>query len=142
MKIEKDCLNTCKFKGSRKTTYCQRQSLFNTFYNLKNHEGIRLYLFNCTKNLLLLGRRENLKIKLLQGVSFLFGTFSMLKLNGWIQVWKRFFLSTLAISQKPTYNVHKNKDPQTNLPKTDQRGHKASNRIPEYAKNDVRHHIQ
>lgn len=57
-------------------------------------------------------------------------------------VCKNFYLGTLAISQKPVYNVHLSKT-ETNLPKPDGRGHNeaSAHALPNEIKDRVRKHI-
>ena len=71
--------------------------------------------------------------------------FVQLTTEDWIKirVCKHFYLGTLDISQKKIYNAHKNKDPETGLPKADQRGKWAVERmkVREEKKQQVMQHI-
>ncbi|XP_046685891.1 uncharacterized protein LOC124371586 [Homalodisca vitripennis] len=141
IKTKKDCLNNCKFFCNKKITCDERQAVFKAFYTLKTQNEKYMFLKNLTERSLT-ARKQNKGVE--NSVSrrqFSFRYYFNIN-NERIQVCKTFFLSTLSISQKPIYNVHLKKDPETDLPKNDQRGHNKSTVIPAYAKNDVRIHIK
>lgn len=97
---KKDCLNSCKFKCSRKIGETARNSLFTYYYDLNQNEKY-VYLKQTTEKYLK-GRKT---VEQPSRRKFSFRYFFKVQ-EHIIQVCKQFFLGTLDISQKPIYTVH------------------------------------
>ncbi|CAH0715769.1 unnamed protein product, partial [Brenthis ino] len=134
----KDCLNKCVLKCSQKITDDERLSIFTDYYNLSSEEK-RMFLLNNTSCLQPDRRRkgknyENSKKK--DSYQFFFMVNSVK-----IKVCKTFFCDTLAISQKPIYNVHKTKNKVSNTPSPSKQGKHIKRATSEEDKLLVKEHI-
>ncbi|XP_049700256.2 uncharacterized protein LOC126055382 [Helicoverpa armigera] len=133
----KDCVKNCKFKCNEKVSDDDREHIFKAFYSLNAHEK-KYFLLNTTERSYIKHNKmaNNHKRK------YTFKYFFHVKSDRHT-VCKNFYLGTLAISQKPVYNVHMGKT-DLNMPKPDGRGHsKASTHsLPSESKDRVRKHIQ
>lgn len=135
---KKDCLNACKLKCAKHITEDERRSIFSGYYKLASHNEKSLFLINHTERTTKTRKTTNEENPPRRNFSFKY--YFTVK-NKKLQVCKTYFLSTLSISQKSIYNVHNNKDIDTNIPKPDGRGLYKSTTISETDKNDVRKHI-
>lgn len=135
IRTTKDCLKGCKYKCSEKITDDDRENIFKAFYALNTNEK-RFFLLNTTERVYI---KRNTSDSHKRKYSFKY--FFSLKSDRHT-VCKKFYLGTLAISQKPVYNVHMRKT-DMNIPKPDGRGHnKASTHsLPMEIKDRVRKHI-
>lgn len=134
----KDCVNYCKFKCGVSISQNEREAQFKAFYKMSQNEKYHFLLNTTTRT-----ETERPKDKNRNSYKqFSFKYYFRVGPNK-IQVCKKWYLGTLQISQKPIYNVHKNKDVETNVPKADGRGKNAkSNRgLPLDIRNKVRDHI-
>ncbi|CAH0625251.1 unnamed protein product [Chrysodeixis includens] len=132
----KDCVKNCKFKCNEKITDEDREHIFKAFYSLNANEKKYFLLSTTERSYIKHNKVSNHKRK------YTFKYFFLVKSDRHT-VCKNFYLGTLAISQKPVYNVHMGKT-DLNMPKPDGRGHsKASTHsLPSESKDKVRKHIQ
>ncbi|CAK1542909.1 unnamed protein product [Leptosia nina] len=132
----KDCLTSCRHKCMEKITYEDRQLIFKSFYSLDANEK-KHFLLNTTERHLYKNKEKPSDGKR----NYSFKYFFLVRATRFV-VCKNFYLGTLAISQKPVYNVHLNKT-DVNLPKRDGRGLSPSSchALPNEAKDRVRMHI-
>ncbi|KAM3958784.1 uncharacterized protein ACR2FA_007190 [Aphomia sociella] len=132
----KDCLKTCKYKCNEKINDTDREHIFRAFYSLNANEK-RHFLLNTTE-------RNHARHKIMDGHhkrNYSFKYFFLVRAVRYT-VCKNFYLGTLAISQKPVYNVHLGKS-DMNLPKPDGRGlsEASTHSLPAEVKDRVRKHI-
>ncbi|XP_075976955.1 uncharacterized protein LOC142977119 [Anticarsia gemmatalis] len=135
IRTTKDCLKSCKYKCSEKISDADREQIFKAFYSLNANEK-RFFLLSTTERYYTRRNRCDIHKR-----KYCFKYFFQLKSDRHT-VCKKFYLGTLAISQKPIYNVHMKKT-DVNTPKPDGRGHnKASTHaLPIEVKDRVRKHI-
>lgn len=133
----KDCVKNCKFKCNEKISDTDREHIFKAFYTLNANEK-KYFLLHTTERTCI----KNNKVITNNKRKYTFKYFFNVKSERHT-VCKNFYLGTLAISQKPVYNVHMGKT-DLNIPKPDGRGHsKAScHSLPSEIKDRVRKHIQ
>ncbi|XP_026752619.2 uncharacterized protein LOC113512869 [Galleria mellonella] len=136
VKNTKDCLKTCKYKCNEKINNTDREHIFRAFYSLNANEK-RHFLLNTTE-------RNHARHKIMDGQhkrKYSFKYFFLVRAVRYT-VCKNFYLGTLAISQKPVYNVHLGKS-DMNLPKPDGRGlsEASTHSLPAEVKDRVRKHI-
>lgn len=133
----KDCVRNCKFKCNEKITDEDREHIFKAFYSLNANEK-KYFILNTSERTYI----KHYKAPNNHKRKYTFKYFFLVKSDRHT-VCKNFYLGTLAISQKPVYNVHRSKS-DLNMPKPDGRGHsKASTHpLPCEAKDRVRKHIQ
>lgn len=132
----KDCIKSCKYKCNEKITDSDREHIFKAFYSL-NANDKKYFLLSTTERTYIKHNKMSNNHKRKYTFKYFF------KLNSErYTVCKNFYLGTLAISQKPVYNVHMGKT-DLNMPKPDGRGHsKASTHsLPSESKDRVRKHI-
>ncbi|XP_053608712.1 uncharacterized protein LOC128674260 [Plodia interpunctella] len=132
----KDCLQSCKYKCNEKITDTDREHIFKAFYSLNANEK-KHFLLNTTE-------RNYVKHKMGETNhrrKYSFKYFFLVRAVRYT-VCKNFYLGTLAISQKPVYNVHLGKS-EMNIPKPDGRGlsEASTHSLPPEAKERVRQHI-
>ncbi|XP_072945369.1 uncharacterized protein [Epargyreus clarus] len=137
VKNTKDCLKTCKYKCNERINDVDRQHIFKAFYSLNANEK-KHFLLNTTE------RNYVKHNKVSDGNNkrkYSFKYFFLVRAVRYT-VCKNFYLGTLAISQKPVYNVHMGKS-DMNLPKPDGRGlsEASTHSIPSEIKDAVRKHI-
>ncbi|XP_037970074.2 uncharacterized protein LOC105388067 [Plutella xylostella] len=138
VRTTKDCLNTCKYKCSTMITDADREHLFKAYYSLSSNEK-KHFLLNTTE-------RSQVKHSKKDGENqkrrYSFRYFFLVRAVRYA-VCKHFYLGTLAISQKPVYNVHLGKS-DWNIPKPDGRGlsEASAHTLPSEIKDRVRKHIQ
>ncbi|KAG8319030.1 hypothetical protein J6590_100092 [Homalodisca vitripennis] len=114
----RNCVNNCKYKCGVSVGPYHREALFKAFYKMSQNEKYHFILNTTNRDQT--ERPKSIDVNFYKNFSF-FNVGS-----NKIQVCKKFYLGTLSISQKPVYNVHKNKDELTSTPKQDGRG-KSSN---------------
>ncbi|XP_059045270.1 uncharacterized protein LOC131841044 isoform X2 [Achroia grisella] len=136
VKNTKDCLKTCKYKCNEKINNTDREHIFRAFYSLNANEK-RHFLLNTTE-------RNYARHKVMDAQHkrrYSFKYFFLVRAVRYT-VCKNFYLGTLAISQKPVYNVHLGKS-DMNLPKPDGRGlsEASAHSLPTEVKDRVRKHI-
>ncbi|XP_045517125.1 uncharacterized protein LOC123709672 [Pieris brassicae] len=131
---KKDCLNSCRFKCMEKINDEDRQLLFKSFYSLDTNEK-KYFLLNTTERHLIKTKDRPCDGKR----NYTYKYFFYIRTDKFV-VCKNFYLGTLAISQKPIYNVHLNKS-EVNIPKRDGRGLSSCHPLPEREKDRVRKHI-
>lgn len=133
----KDCLKSCRYKCNERIDDVDRQHIFNAFYSLNANEK-KHFLLNTTE------RNYVKHNKMLDGNHKRKYSFKYFFLVRAVRhtVCKNFYLGTLAISQKPVYNVHLSKS-EMNLPKPDGRGlsEASTHSLPQEIKDRVRRHI-
>lgn len=133
----KDCLYSCKFKCNEKINDADRQHIFSAFYSLNANEKKHFLLNTTERNSIKTKKKdmENNKRK------YAFKYFFVVRAVRHV-VCKNFYLGTLAISQRPIYNVHMSKS-ELNLPKPDGRGQSetSAHPLPAELKDRVRKHI-
>lgn len=135
IKNTKDCLTSCKYRCNERIGDADRELIFKAFYSLNANEK-RHFLLNTTE-------RHNVKqSKNALKRQYTFRYFFLVRAVKYT-VCKNFYLGTLAISQKPVYNVHLSKS-EMNIPKPDGRGLSAASihAVPSEVKERVRLHIQ
>lgn len=133
----RDCEKFCKLKCARKVSLSERESLLLSFYQLSQNEKYH-YLLRTTERC---EAKRKTTGKEISRKSFTFRYFLLLREQK-IQVCKKFFLGTLAISQKPVYTAHNNKIPMTDIPGKDGRGqYSKASRVSDEQKQAVRDHI-
>lgn len=130
----KDCLQNCKYKCNESISDADRELIFKSFYSLSTNEK-RHFLLNSTERHDVKRGKSDAKRK----HSF---KYSFIVRSERYTVCKNFYLGTLAISQKPVYNVHSGKS-ETNIPKPDGRGlsENSTHALPGEVKERVRNHI-
>ncbi|CAH2229682.1 jg15963 [Pararge aegeria aegeria] len=133
----KDCLKSCRYKCSERINDVDRQHIFKAFYSLNANEK-KHFLLNTTE------RNYVKHNKLMDGNhkrKYSFKYFFLVRAVRYT-VCKNFYLGTLAISQKPVYNVHLGKS-EMNLPKPDGRGlsEASAHSLSTEVKDRVRKHI-
>ncbi|XP_045774168.1 uncharacterized protein LOC123873369 [Maniola jurtina] len=133
----KDCLKSCRYKCNERINDVDRQHIFKAFYSLNANEK-KHFLLNTTE------RNYVKHNKLMDGNhkrKYSFKYFFLVRAVRYT-VCKNFYLGTLAISQKPVYNVHSGKS-EMNLPKPDGRGlsEASAHSLPTEVKDRVRKHI-
>ncbi|XP_030030035.1 uncharacterized protein LOC115447193 [Manduca sexta] len=136
IKNTKDCLRTCKYKCSERISDADREHVFKAFYSLNANEKKHFLLNTTERNHVKHGKvSENHKRKYMFKYFFLIRSVKH-------TVCKNFYLGTLAISQKPVYNVHLGKS-DMNIPKPDGRGlsESSTHSLPSEIKDRVRKHI-
>ncbi|XP_013192309.1 uncharacterized protein LOC106136332 [Amyelois transitella] len=132
----KDCLQSCKYKCNEKICDIDREHIFKAFYSLNANEK-KHFLLNTTE-------RNYVKHKMGETNhrrKYSFKYFFLVRAVRYT-VCKNFYLGTLAISQKPIYNVHLGKS-EMNIPKPDGRGlsEASTHSLPPEVKERVRQHI-
>lgn len=131
---KKDCLNSCRYKCMEHINDDDRKLLFKSFYSLSTNEK-KFFILNTTERHLIKDRDKPCGGKR----NYIFKYFFIVRGTKYV-VCKNFYLGTLAISQKPIYNVHLYKS-DVNLPKQDGRGLSSCHPLPEAAKDRIRKHI-
>lgn len=133
----KDCLKSCRYKCNERINDIDRQHIFKAFYSLNSNEK-KYFLLNTTE------RNEVKRNKMIDCSTKRKYTFKYFFLVRAVRytVCKNFYLGTLAISQKPVYNVHLGKS-EINLPKRDGQGlsEASTHALPSEVKDRVRNHI-
>lgn len=111
--------------------------MFKAFYSLSSNEK-KHFLLNTTERSLIRPKKSDVRLKKRQ---YSFKYFFLVRAVRYT-VCKNFYLGTLAISQKPVYNVHSGKS-EMNIPKPDGRGlsEASTHTIPSEIKDRVRKHI-
>lgn len=139
IKFKKNCVEKCKFKCGITISQTEREALFKAYYKMNQNEKSHFILNTISKNPTERPKNKNQE----SYKKFSFKYFFNVGTNR-VQVCKKFYLGTINISQKPVYNVHKNKDSLTNTPKLDGRGKRAKSlrNLSEDVKNTVRTHIK
>lgn len=132
---EKDCLPSCRFKCSEKFDLNCRKQIKDSYYSMNQNEKYHFLLYN-TKRIPV--KRKKSMDSEYRIFSF---EYSFENCNQKNRVCKRFFLNTLHISQKPIYNVHKNKT-ESGTPKQSERGKGTKDRISKSHKDEIRKHIE
>lgn len=134
----KNCVDNCKFKCGVNVSPFERESQFKAFYKMSQNEKNHFLLNTTSRNIT--ERPKNKSETSYKKFSFKY--FFNIG-NTTVQVCKPFYLGTLSISQKPIYNVHKNKDEHTNTPKQDGRGKSANSgrRLSEEKRDMIKDHI-
>ena len=143
VKNKKSCEN-CRLKCALKVDNEQRQSLFDGFYSL-GKDAKKLYIFNSTTchNVARL-TKKNGEEKMASKRQNTYSYFLNLEEGLSVKVCKSYFLGTFDISQKFIYNIYKSIDPETGLPKADQRGKWSGEKrkVAEEQRNKVLEHIK
>lgn len=136
VKTTKDCLTSCKFKCSERINDTDREHIFKAFYSLNANEK-KHFLLNTTERINVRSRSSDANHRR----QYSFKYFFLVRANRYT-VCKNFYLGTLAISQKPVYNVHQGKS-EMNIPKPDGRGlsETSVHALPTEAKDRIRQHI-
>ncbi|XP_050663759.1 uncharacterized protein LOC126964618 [Leptidea sinapis] len=132
----KDCLKACRYKCNERINDADRHSIFEAFYSLNTNEKKHFLLSTTERH-----QVRNTETKYEGKRNYTFKYFFVIRSERHV-VCKNFYLGTLAISQKPVYNVHLNKS-DLNLPKPDGRGLSESSvhAVPNELKDRVRQHI-
>ncbi|XP_068630126.1 uncharacterized protein [Battus philenor] len=132
----KDCLKSCKFKCNERINDVDRQHIFKAFYSLNTNEKKHFLLNTTERNYI-----KRMKSTDNHTRKYSFKYFFLVR-GVRYTVCKNFYLGTLAISQKPVYNVHSGKT-DMNLPKPDGRGQSeaSTHALPSEIKDRVRNHI-
>ncbi|XP_038212902.1 uncharacterized protein LOC119833096 isoform X1 [Zerene cesonia] len=135
----KDCLKSCRYKCNERINDTDRQHIFKAFYSLNANEKKHFLLNTTERNTVRHKDHKNSDGIFKRNYSFKY--FFLVRAVRYA-VCKNFYLGTLAISQKPVYNVHLNKT-DLNLPKPDGRGlsEASTHSIPNEFKDRVRKHI-
>lgn len=133
----KDCLKSCKFKCNERINDIDRQHIFKAFYSLNTNEKKHFLLNTTERNYVKHSKSSDGNHKRKYSFKYFF-----LVRGVRYTVCKNFYLGTLAISQKPVYNVHSGKT-DMNLPKPDGRGlsEASAHALPSEIKDRVRKHI-
>lgn len=136
VKNTKDCLKSCRYKCNEKISDTDREHIFKAFYSLNANEK-RHFLLNTTERNYIKHKISELNHKRIYSYKYFFLVRAVRH-----TVCKNFYLGTLAISQKPVYNVHLGKS-SMNIPKPDGRGlsEASSHSLPTEVKDRVRKHI-
>lgn len=106
IQTKKDCLDKCIYKCAQKVSENQRKEIFSNYYKLDAKEK-KMFILNTTVMFNPERRRKGKNVTNSKKKNS-FKYFFTLE-NDNIQVCKLFYCGTLCISQKPIYNVHKNK---------------------------------
>ncbi|XP_047534226.1 uncharacterized protein LOC125068900 [Vanessa atalanta] len=133
----KDCLKSCRYKCNERINDIDRQHIFNAFYSLNANEKKHFLLNTTERNYV----KHNKILDSDHKRKYSFKYFFLVRAVRYT-VCKNFYLGTLAISQKPVYNVHLSKS-DMNLPKPDGRGlsEASTHSLPSEIKDRVRKHI-
>ncbi|OWR43086.1 hypothetical protein KGM_210006 [Danaus plexippus plexippus] len=133
----KDCLKSCRYKCNERINDVDRQLLFKAFYSLNANEKKHFLLNTTDRNI----TKHNKVLNADHKRKYSFKYFFLVR-GVRYTVCKNFYLGTLAISQKPVYNVHLSKS-DVNLPKPDGRGlsETSTHSLPTEIKEKVRSHI-
>lgn len=136
VKNTKDCLKSCKYKCNERIDDTDREHIFKAFYSLNANEKKHFLLNTTERNYV-----RNVKQDEERKRKYSFKYFFLVRAVRYT-VCKNFYLGTLAISQKPVYNVHLTKS-EMNIPKPDGRGLSGASchATPEEVKDRVRKHI-
>lgn len=136
VKNTKDCLKSCKYKCNERIDDTDREHIFKAFYSLNANEKKHFLLNTTERNYV-----RNVKQDEERKRKYSFKYFFLVRAVRYT-VCKNFYLGTLAISQKPVYNVHLSKS-EMNIPKPDGRGLSGASchATPEEVKDRVRNHI-
>lgn len=134
----KDCVSKCRFKCGITISKTEREAQFVSYYKMKQNEKYHYLLRTTERSLTERPKDRNRESYKKFSYKFFFYVGA-----DKVQVCKKFFLGTLAISQKPVYHVHSNKDTLTNMPKADCRGKNPKSRraLSEEVRARVRDHI-
>ncbi|XP_061717808.1 uncharacterized protein LOC133525537 [Cydia pomonella] len=132
----KDCLKTCKYKCNERIDDTDREHIFKAFYSLNANEKKHFLLNTTERNYV-----KHNKLDADRKRKYSFKYFFLVRAVRYT-VCKNFYLGTLAISQKPVYNVHLTKS-EMNIPKPDGRGlnQASAHAMPQEIKDKVRNHI-
>ncbi|CAG5043471.1 unnamed protein product [Parnassius apollo] len=133
----KDCLKSCKYKCNERINDVDREHIFKAFYSLNTNEKKHFLLNTTERNYV----KRNKSVDSNHKRQYSFKYFFLVR-GVRYTVCKNFYLGTLAISQKPVYNVHSGKS-DMNLPKPDGRGQSeaSAHSLPSEIKDRVRKHI-
>lgn len=136
MKNTKDCLQSCKYRCSERISDTDREHIFKAFYSLNANEK-KHFLLNTTERNTVKHKPTTENFKRKHSFKYFFLVRAVRH-----TVCKNFYLGTLAISQKPVYNVHSGKS-EMNIPKPDGRGlsEASTHSLPSEVKDRVRKHI-
>lgn len=135
VETKKDCFSSCLFKCSRNIDDATREQIHKKFYELDQNQKYHFILNTTEKKE---KKRSTCQSNLKKYTYFFYFNVE----EKFIKVCKTFYLSTLSISQKSVYGVHKKKDILTGVPANDSRGkHKNHRRVSEERKQLVREHI-
>ncbi|KAL4715740.1 hypothetical protein ACJJTC_006319 [Scirpophaga incertulas] len=136
VKTTKDCLHSCKYKCNERINDTDREHIFKAFYSLNANEK-RHFLLNTTERLQIKHKSPDENHKRMHSFRYFFLVRAVR-----YTVCKNFYLGTLAISQKPIYNVHLGKS-EMNIPKPDGRGlsEASTHALHSTVKDRVRKHI-
>lgn len=136
------CGATCKMKCNFNISDEARNDMFLAFYNLTADEK-RMFIGSTTQRVAT--SRKTKKSEADEGTksrrnnTYLF----YLEVHGErTHVCKKFYLSTLAISQRQVYTVHDTKDPSTGIPTHSRAGKHVKHCIPQVQKDFVHEHIK
>ncbi|KAL0878742.1 hypothetical protein ABMA27_003789 [Loxostege sticticalis] len=132
----KDCLKSCKYKCSERISDTDREHIFKAFYSLNANEK-KHFLLNTTERNYIKHKSDDENHRRKHSFKYFFLVRAVRH-----TVCKNFYLGTLAISQKPVYNVHLGKS-EMNIPKPDGRGlsEASAHSLPSEVKDRVRKHI-
>ncbi|CAG9788267.1 unnamed protein product [Diatraea saccharalis] len=132
----KDCLKSCKYRCSERISDTDREHIFKAFYSLNANEK-KHFLLNTTERNDVKHKSPDENHKRRHAFKYFFLVRAVRH-----TVCKNFYLGTLAISQKPVYNVHLGKS-EMNIPKPDGRGlsEASTHSLPSEVKDGVRKHI-
>lgn len=121
---KKDCMNNCKFNCAKLISDQQRLDILKCYYSL-DQNGKLCFLIKTTERNLTKRPKQEVSRR-----SFTFTYYFDVHDNRF-QVCKNFYLGTLNISQKPVYNVHKNKNMKTDFANVSKRGKSRGNKMPQ-----------
>lgn len=132
----KNCTTNCRLKCNNKISDADRELIFKAFYSLTANEK-KHFLLNTTER----QKTKPMRMGTNPKRQYSFKYFFLIR-GVRLTVCKNFYLGTLAISQKPIYNVHLSKT-DLNIPKPDGRGLTATSihGLPSAVKDQVRSHI-
>ncbi|XP_041981431.1 uncharacterized protein LOC121734859 [Aricia agestis] len=133
----KDCLKSCRYKCNERINDVDRQHIFKAFYSLNSNEKKHFLLNTTERNNVKSNKMHENNLKRKYSFKYFFLVRGVRH-----TVCKNFYLGTLAISQKPVYNVHMSKS-DMNIPKPDGRGlsESSTHSLPAEIKDRVRKHI-
>ena len=132
--LKKDCAAKCKFDCCSKIDKETQESIFLQFYKLDREQKHAFIAQTtvCSSTAAEKTSRKNFNY-----------TYFLLKGESSFRVCKKFYLSTLAISQKMVYGVHEKKDKISGALRKDGRGkHGKHLKVTEEQKADVMQHIK
>lgn len=131
---QNDCPLSWRFQCRKKLDLKSREEIKDFYYSLNQYEKYK-FLLKYTVRMHIKRKTSDSDYR-----KFSF-EFYFEKSDQKLRVCKQFFLTTLCISQRPIYNVHKNKS-HTGMPSVSKRGRHKVEKITKSKKDGIRRHIE